>query len=296
MNKEKTIEQWITNPTLRVIYLTVAQILRVALLGLTFEGIGEQLLRFLETTGGIAKLLVETLWGLIRPPYRFRLFMQQAVVVGWQTIPLIAATLGFLGMIVMLELRFQLTRVLHNISLIPGIAGLMFFREFGATVVMAMLAAKVGAGFTAEIGGMKTTDQIDALELMGVSPVHYLVVPRFAACMVMGMALSVIGLFAAFMMGFLSSFTIFNYQTYLGTMNAYVGWPDFINLILKALALGWVVPITSCYYGLTAGGGARGVGEATTKSVVTSILIIIILDFTISAIADKLVSAVLSFT
>jgi phospholipid/cholesterol/gamma-HCH transport system permease protein len=295
-SKKGDISDWIKNPTLRVIYNTVAQILYVARLGLTFEGIGEQMLKFFETTGGIVTLLFETLYYLVRPPYRFRLFLQQAAVVGWQTIPLIATTLGFLGMIVMLELKFQLTRVLHNISLIPGIAGLMFFREFGATVVMAMLAAKVGAGFTAELGGMKTTDQIDALELLGVSPVHYLVAPRFAACMVMGMALSVIGLFAAFMMGFLASLGTFNYQTYLGTMNAYVGWPDFINLILKALALGWVVPITSCYYGLKTQGGARGVGEATTKAVVTGILIIIILDFTISAIADKLVSAVLSFT
>jgi phospholipid/cholesterol/gamma-HCH transport system permease protein len=222
--------------------------------------------------------------------------MAQAEVVGWQSVPLIAVTLGFLGMIVILELKFQLTMVLHNISLIPGIAGLLFFREFGPTVVTAMVAAKVGAGFTAEIGGMKTTDQVDALELMGLNPVHYLVVPRFAACMVMQLGLCIIGLFCAFIMGFLASRANFNYQMYLGTMNAYVSWPDFVNLILKSLALGWVVPITSCFYGLRCQGGARGVGEATTKAVVTSILIIIILDFTISAIADKLVTAVLSFT
>jgi phospholipid/cholesterol/gamma-HCH transport system permease protein len=172
----------------------------------------------------------------------------------------------------------------------------MFFREFGACVVAAMLAAKVGAGFTAEIGGMKTTDQIDALELMGISPVHYLVVPRFVACMVMQVALSVIGLFAAFIMGWLSTFTTFNYLMYLGIMNAYVGWPDFITMLMKSLALGWVVPITACYYGLQCQGGARGVGEATTRAVVTAILIIIILDFTLGAIADKLVSVVLSFT
>ena len=84
--------------------------------------------------------------------------------------------------------------------------------------------------------------------------------------------------------------------SYLGIMNEYVGWPDFVNLILKSLALGWVVPIVSCYYGLTCRGGARGVGESTTKAVVNSILIIIVLDFTINSIADKLVSAVLSFT
>jgi phospholipid/cholesterol/gamma-HCH transport system permease protein len=290
------MSEWIKNPTLRIIYNTLAQILWLMRLGLTFESIGNNLLDFFNLIGGIVKLLVETLLYLPRPPYRIRLLIAQAAVVGWQTLPLIAVTLGFMGMIVMLELKFQMTRVIHNISLIPGVAGLLFFREFGPTVVACMVAAKVGAGFTAEIGGMKTTDQIDALELMGVSPVHYLVVPRLVACMTMGLALSIIGLFCAFMMGYLASISSFNYQMYIGTMNAYVDWPDFINLVLKALALGWVVPITSCYYGLQCTGGARGVGESTTKAVVTSILIIIIIDFTISAIADKLVSAVLSFT
>jgi phospholipid/cholesterol/gamma-HCH transport system permease protein len=286
----------INNPTLRVILRTLDQLFYVARLGLSFQSIGNYLLDFLETAGGIVTLLIQTLYHLPRPPYRVRLLLVQAVAAGWNSIPLIAVTLGFLGMIVMLELEFQMTRVLNNISLIPGVAGIMFFREFGATVVAAMLAAKVGAGFTAEIGGMKATDQIDALELMGVSPVHYLVVPRLVACMFMQVALSVIGLFAAFVMGWLSTFATFNYKIYLGTMNAYVGWPDFMNMLLKDLALGWVVPITACYYGLTSRGGARGVGEAATKAVVTAILVIIILDFTIGAIADKLVTAVLSFT
>ena len=287
---------WIKNPTLRVIYATIVQILWVARLGLSIEGIGQGLLLFLATTGGIVKLFVETLLAAPRPPYRIRLLLAQAVVVGWQTIPLICVTIGFLGMITILELNFQLSRVIHNTSLVPGIACLLFFREFGPTVVAAMIAAKVGAGFTAEIGGMKTTDQIDALELLGVSPVAYLVVPRFAACVAMEVALSIIGVFTAFLTGYLASFTAMSFQTYLGTANAYVGWPDFINLMLKALPLGCVVPITSCYYGFKCQGGARGVGEATTKAVVTSILIIIVMDFTISAIADKLVNAVLSFT
>lgn len=286
----------IKNPTLRVIVTTLLGILFIARLGLSLESIGKNLLAFLEILGGIVKLLVETLLSLPRPPYRFRLFIVQAAVVGWTSLPLIGITLGALGMIITIELNFQLSRILHNISLVPGIAGLLFFREFGPTVVACMVAAKVGAGFTAEIGSMKTTDQVDALELLGINPVHYLVLPRFMACMTMQVALSIIGVFCCFITGYLAGIFTLNFQTYVGVMNAYVGWPDFINLILKALALGWVVPITSCYYGLKCKGGAQGVGEATTKAVVTSILIIIILDFTISVIADKLVTAVMSFT
>jgi len=287
---------WTKNPTVRVIWRAIAQILYIARLGLTFESIGDYLLSFLEVLGGILTLLVQTLYHLIRPPYRIRALTTQMVIAGWNSIPLIAVTLGFLGMIVMLELDFQMTRVLNNVSLIPGVAGIMFFREFGAVVVACMLAAKVGAGYTAEIGGMKTTDQIDALELSGISPIHYLVVPRFVACLFTQASLSVIGLFAAFVMGYLASINTFNYMTYLGTMNQYVDWPDFTTMVLKSMALSWVVPITACYYGLRCRGGARGVGEATTKAVVTAILIIIILDFTIGVIADTLVTAALSFT
>ncbi len=282
-------------PAVRTIVRALMQILYVARLGLTFEGIGNALLGFLETMGGIVSLLVQVLLFIPRPPYRFRALLEQCVVVGWNSIPLIAVTLGSLGMIVMLELDFQMDRLIHDIRFIPGVAGIMFFREFGAVVVAAMLAAKVGAGFTAEIGGMKTTDQIDALELMGVSPIHYLVVPRFLACVLMQVALSIIGLFCAFIMGHLASIQSFNYKYYLAMMNQFVNWPDFINLILKSLALGWVVPVVACYYGLKCRGGARGVGEATTKAVVTAILILIIIDFTIGVIADKLVTAVLSF-
>jgi phospholipid/cholesterol/gamma-HCH transport system permease protein len=158
-----------------------------------------------------------------------------------------------------------------------------------------MMAAKVGAGFTAEIGSMNTTDQIDALKLMGVSPVHYLAVPRFVGCMSMQVCMSIIGLFCCIAAGYLASLPEFNLQSYISIMNSYVGWPDFINLILKAVGLGWVVPVVSCHYGFRCRGGARGVGDATTRAVVTAILIIIVIDFTITAIADKLVVAAMSF-
>jgi len=282
-----------TNPTLNVIRTTLVQLYYLVRGKISYQNTGRNLLRFFETTGGIVKLALEGLYNLPRPPYRGRLLIAQAAVVGWSSIPLVTVTLGFLGMITVLELKFQLSRLMHNVSLVPGISALLFFRAFGPTVVATMVAAKVGAGFTSEIGGMKTTDQIDALELLGVNPVHYLLVPRLAACVTMQVALSIVGVFAAFMSGFLVSIFTSNFQLYLGIVNDFVGWPDFINLIMKSLAMGWVVPVTSCFYGFRAQGGAQGVGEAATKAVVTSILLIIMIDFTISAIADRLVSAVM---
>ncbi len=278
--------------TLWVIYVTLAQILYIARLGITFQSIGEQLIRLLEIVGGITMLLVRTVLTIPRPPYRIRELIRQMMVVGWNSIPLIAAILGFMGMITILELNFQLGRVIHSIEYVPGFAGVLMFREFGPTVVAAMIAAKVGAGYAAEVGSMKITEQIDALEMLSVNPVQYIVQPRLLACVGMQVCLSVFGVAVAFFTGYLTSLSRFNFQQYLATMNRFVEFEDFGNLFVKALVLGMVVPIVSCWYGFRARGGAKGVGEATTKAVVTSILIIILLDFTLTTIADRIVDVV----
>jgi phospholipid/cholesterol/gamma-HCH transport system permease protein len=282
-----------TNRTLRVIYFTLEQIFFIARLGLTFHSIGKNILSFLQIIGGISILYIRTLLALPRPPYRIREIIKQMWVVGWQSVPLIITVLGFMGMITILELNFQLSRVIHDVRFVPGFAGVLMFREFGPTVVAAMMATRVGAGFAAEIGNMKNTEQIDALELLSIDPVHYLAVPRFVANVTMQVALSVIGVFAAFVFGFFISQPRFNFQSYLFTMQNFVGFEDFFNLIGKAFVLGMVVPIVACYYGFRCTGGAKGVGEATTRSVVTSILIIIILAFTMNVVADMLIEVVM---
>ena len=287
---------WLQNRTVRLIGRTLIQILYLARLGITIEGIGDALLRFFEVMGGGVLLFIQTLWQLPRPPYRFREMLNQALTVGWQSLPLIAVVLGFLGMITVLELNFQLSRVIHSVEYVPGVYGVVMFREFGPTVVACMIAAKVGAGFTAELASMKNTEQIDALELLSVNPIHYLVVPRLVATVAMEVAVSVIGLAVAFATGFLVSQPRFNFQSYLTAMHHFVKVEDFANLFTKALLLGAVVPIVSCFYGFRAGSGAKGVGEATTKAVVTSILVIIILDFTINVLADKLLGIVIQWT
>jgi phospholipid/cholesterol/gamma-HCH transport system permease protein len=278
--------------TVWIVYITLRQILYIARLGITMRSIGSNLINLLEVVGGLVMLLIQAVLTIPRPPYMIRELIRQMMVVGWNSIPLIAAILGFIGMITILELNFQLSRVIHSIEYVPGFAGILMFREFGPTVVAAMVAAKVGAGYAAEVGGMKITEQIDALEMLSINPVQYLVQPRLIACVAMQVCLSVFGVAVAFFMGYLISMSHFNFQQYLATMNRFVEIQDFGNLIIKALVLGMVVPIVSCWYGFRASGGAKGVGDATTRAVVTSILIIILLDFTLTTIADRIVEVV----
>jgi len=283
----------VKNAYLRAIIIALLDILYIARLGLSFESVGRNLLRFLEVIGGIFWLHIQSLILLIFPPYRIREMIRQMVIAGWQSIPLIAIVLGFMGLITVLELDFQLSRVVGNTNYVPGFAGILLFREFGPTVVFAMLASKVGAGWAAEIGNMKITEQIDAMELASVNPVHYLVVPRMVASAAMLIAMSVIGASVAFFAGWLVSRADFSFAAYYMMMAKFVKMTDVGTLFTKALIFSPVIPITAAWYGFRAQGGARGVGEATTRSVVTSILIIILLDFMLNALADKFVRIVL---
>lgn len=278
---------------LRVIFGVLSDILYLARLGLSFESIGTNLIRFFELIGGLMVLFVESVIYIFIPPYRFREVLRQMSAVGFGTLALIVFVLSFLGMITVLELNFQLSRVIGNISYVPGFAGILMFREFGPTVVSAMVAAKVGAGFSAELGNMKISEQIDALELASISPVKFLVVPRFIATLVMQVSLCVIGVGVAFFSGFLVSSAQFSFSYYYTTMAQFVKITDLGTLLTKALILGCVVPIVSCYYGLRCKPGAKGVGEATTKTVVSSILIIIVLDFILNASTWQLLNIVL---
>jgi len=283
----------VKNAFLRAILIALLDILYIARLGLTFESIGRNLLRFLEVVGGIFGLHIRSLFLLFLPPYRFREMLRQMVIAGWQSIPLIAIVLGFIGLITVLELDFQLSRVVGNTDYVPGFAGILIFREFGPTVVAAMLAARVGAGWSAEIGNMKITEQIDAMLLAGVNPVKYLVVPRVVASAAMLFAMSVLGASVAFFAGWVVSRADFSFWAYYAMMAKFVKLADIGALFTKALVFSPVIPVTASWYGFRAQGGARGVGEATTKAVVTSILIIILLDFMLNALSQKLLRTVL---
>lgn len=283
----------VKNAFLRAILIALLDILYIARLGLSFESIGRNILRFLEVVGGIFGLHIRSLILLFLPPYRLREMLRQMVIAGWQSIPLIAIVLGFIGLITVLELDFQLSRVVGNTDYVPGFAGILIFREFGPTVVGAMLAARVGAGWSAEIGNMKITEQIDAMLLAGVNPVKYLVVPRVVASAVMLFAMSVLGASVAFFAGWVVSRTDFSFWAYYTMMAKFVKLTDIGALFTKALVFSPVIPVTASWYGFRAQGGARGVGEATTKAVVTSILIIILLDFMLNALSQKLLRIVL---
>jgi len=158
---------------------------------------------------------------------------------------------------------------------------MLIVRELAVVVTCLLLAAKIGAGIAAEVGQMKISEQIDALRLLGINPLNFLVLPRFIACLIGGAVLAIIAnavcLIAAM------AVTIYELDQssgfFLLAFRRFVEGKDLVFSVIKGVAFCGTIPLVSCFYGFSCEPGASGVGRATTKSVVTSSVAIIVIDF-----------------
>ena len=137
-------------------------------------------------------LVFETLGQLFSPPFRSRELLHQIYFVANESLGLILFCVSFAAMVTILESSFHMKLVIQNDSMVPGFAAMLILRELGAVVTALLLTALVGAGIAAEVGSMKVTEQIEALKMLGIDPVQYLVVPRLIACVLGGFALTIL--------------------------------------------------------------------------------------------------------
>lgn len=217
-------------------------------------------------------------------------WLYQLYWIGNKSASIVLSTIAFVGMISIVEMGFQMGRVLHSTDFVPGFAAMIIFREFASVIPATMMAGKVGAGITAELGTMKITEQVDALRLVSLNPVKFLVVPRFVGCTVSLLLLSSIASLVAFVTAMLVSSLTLNigYEVFLNQALFFVGPEDVFLNLFKAVIFGQIIPILACHYGLNCRGGAEGVGMACTQAVVYSALVIVILDFFITWAATVL--------
>ncbi|WP_286034442.1 MlaE family ABC transporter permease [Megamonas hypermegale] len=237
------------------------------------ESIGAYVINCLETLGQFTILVRDTVVQLRHMP-RFRHVFQQMSHLGVDTLPIIALTMLFTGMVLTLQTATEFIR-LGAQSTVGGIVTIAVGRELGPVLAGVVTAGRVGAAITAEISTMKVTEQIDALKVMATNPIGYLVVPRLIACMCMLPLLVVFG----DVIGSLGGWMIANYYDidiymYINSIDTFVEVHDVVGGLIKAIVFGAIVAIVGCYYGLNAQNGAEGVGKATTRSVVVSIIVI----------------------
>lgn len=242
--------------------------------------IGVRVLAIVEEVGDFARLAGATARAALhrRPPLRETLRQMEAV--GVRSTTIVAVTALFTGMVMSLQTAFALTRFGAR-PYVGGIVGLSLVRELAPVLAALMMTGRVGAGITAELGSMVVTEQVDAIRAMGADPVQKLVLPRVVAVTLTLPLLTVL----ANVLGVLGGMLIADWQYhitphfYMRTVTYAVVLQDFLSGLAKTFAFGWIIAMVGCFMGLATTGGTTGVGRATTRSVVTASIAVLIADF-----------------
>jgi len=240
----------------------------------------ERLYLFLDQLGQIGILTRDFFGYLFRRPFESRALIDQLDNVGYRSLNVVTLTAIFSGMVLALQMGQFLEKFGAKIY-VSRIMGLSLLREMGPVLAALMIAARVGAGFSAELGTMKVTEQIDAMRALGTSPIKKLVVPRVLATIIMMPMLAVladaIGLFGGWVISVTQLGVGGDY--FYTSLIQHVTLGDFMSGVGKSVFFGYLIGIISCFKGLTASGGADGVGRATTSAVVAASISVLISDF-----------------
>jgi phospholipid/cholesterol/gamma-HCH transport system permease protein len=249
------------------------------------QEIGQKGNAFLREIGGMFWFTIQTVTDTMdnmrrgRAPFRSASFFRNTERAGVDSVPLVAMVSFFLGLTMALLTGYQLQRF-GTERLIPGLVSIAFTRELGPLLTGIMLAARIGAAFTAELGTMRVSEEVEAIEAMGISPLRFLVAPRVLALFSLMPCLSVISSLAAIVATALISRAYFNiaFVYFNDLVISALLIRDIITGVMKSFLFGLLISAIACYRGLNVKGGAAGVGTATTSSVVTAITTVIAFD------------------
>ncbi|OGQ47160.1 MAG: ABC transporter permease [Deltaproteobacteria bacterium RIFCSPLOWO2_02_FULL_46_8] len=238
------------------------------------------ILDFFVPLGRWCRFTWQSLGWAVRPPFRFNNFFKQLEFIGVQSIPIIMLTGLFTGMVFALQTgkTFSLFRMQN---LVGSTVGLALTREIGPVFTALMVTARVCSAMAAEIGTMRVSEQIDALQTMAVDPLQYLVVPRVLGCILMLPLLTIIFNFVGIVGAYAVGTTLLDIPAgpFLHHLYWYVDPEDINGGLIKAAFFGFFIAMISCYKGFLTKGGAEGVGRATTGAVVASSVTVLITDY-----------------
>src|SRR5213079_291417 len=248
-------------------------------------GIGQKGRGFLREVGGMFWFIVHTFTETVenvrrgRAPFRAVSFFRHTERAGVGSVPLVAMVSFFLGLTMALLTGYQLERF-GTERLVPGLVAIAFTRELGPLMTGIMLAARIGAAFTAELGTMEVNEEVEAIESMGIGPLRFLVAPRMLALFFLMPCLSTVSNISAIFASSLISKAYFSiaFPYFLDLVRDSLLIRDLITGVFKSFMFGLLIAAIACYRGLNVKGGAAGVGIATTSSVVTAITVVIGVD------------------
>jgi phospholipid/cholesterol/gamma-HCH transport system permease protein len=249
------------------------------------QGFGRFGLDTLGSLGRFGVFLIEAVRWAVVPPFKGRQALQRIWFVGFRSMSVILLTGAFAGMVLGLQGMVMLQRVGSEAFVGPLVA-IALIRELGPVLAALMVTGRAGSALAAEIGVMRITEQIDALTVMALNPIRYLVVPTLVAGLValplLAWIFDVVGIFG----GYLVAVKLFGMSsgTYFGQIRAFLDTNDIWVGFWKAVVFGLVITWVACYKGFHVGHGAEGVGRATTEAVVLASVLILVLDYVLGSV------------
>jgi phospholipid/cholesterol/gamma-HCH transport system permease protein len=255
-----------------------------------FESVGITVKDWWHTLRNFLLLFYQTLYWIFAGPSKQKpvnrpTVFEQMVFMGTKSVIIVFFVTLFTGIVLAMQSAQQLSKMGATIY-VASLVSISICRELGPVLTALVIAGRIGAAITAEVGSMKVNEQLEALDTMAINPVRFLVVPKFLALFFMLPCLTVIGDISGMLGGYLIG--VYNLKInsylYLQTAFKYLSLKDIYTGLLKSVVFAMIISLVGCYQGLYTRGGAVGVGRATTISVVTSFILIIVADCIITGI------------
>ena len=248
--------------------------------------IGGGVISVLATIGRVARFAWRTLLAAVRPPYYPARLLEQMLMIGYFSLPVVGLTALFTGAALAQQIYTGGSRF-NAASTVPAIVVIGIVRELGPVLGGLMVAGRVSSAMAAELGTMRVTEQIDALTTLRTDPYQYLIVPRviasFIALPVLVLIANTIGVFGGWILA--TQKLGFNAASYLRITHQYIELDDVGMSMIKAAVFGFVIALMGCYHGFNSSGGAAGVGRATTAAVVSAFILILLSNLIITVLA-----------
>lgn len=248
--------------------------------------LGKLVLRWMNQVGGAADMVRSIGFWLPRSRFEFSQFVRQSVTIGVDSFGVTALTSLFTGMVLALQAGNTIGSIFGEPIFVGTIVAFSLIRELGPVLTSVVVAGRAGAAVTAHIGTMAVTEQLSALYTLGTNPTQYLVIPRMFAFL---LTMPVLTLFSN-LFGVAGGYLVAVYalgvpgEVYLSDINTFMDSADFMHGFLKSFIFAFLVATVCCYKGVSTRGGAEGVGKSTTGAVVTCIVMILVLDYFLTAI------------
>jgi phospholipid/cholesterol/gamma-HCH transport system permease protein len=252
------------------------------------QRLGEQVFDTVAEVGGLAQFSALTIAWLLRRRSRWSVLVPNFYAIGVSSVPVVAITGTFIGMVLAVQAHDQF-EMMGLATRLGSVINISLVKELGPVLAATMLAGRVGSSMAAELGTMRVTEQIDALEALGTNPIHYLVVPRFLSCFLLIPLLTLMADFMGVIGGAVVSTQILNVDSYYYWYHSreYVGGLDLFAGVFKSYFFGAAIALISCHRGFHSRAGAEGVGRAATEAFVYSFIAILFLDFCIGIVWNK---------